>query len=137
MTETYPLHRPLSSINETSGTAKVYNAINGTDLTSKNGKYHIASHCGSVQYDSDTSVTIGWGLHGVIDNIPGGVPAEMVTVHDPNYPNIVLKQGCRPVFTDYNLAAGTISFELTPSRNTLNAGSPDALFSYRTYKTAD
>lgn len=52
------------------GTAKVYNAINGTDLTSKNGKYHITSHCGSVQYDSDTSVTIGWGLHGAIDNIP-------------------------------------------------------------------
>lgn len=47
------------------GTAKVYNAIKGTDLTDKNGKYHIASHCGSVQYDSDTSVTIGWGLHGV------------------------------------------------------------------------
>lgn len=121
------------SINETSGTAKVYNAINGTDLTSKNGKYHITSHCGSVQYDSDTSVTIGWGLHGAIDNIPA-VAAS--TLRDPQFSSIELKQGCRPVFTDYNMAAGTISFELTPARNKMNMASPDALFSYRTYKTA-
>lgn len=79
---TYPgapatLTRTLQvSINEKKGTAKVYNAIKGTDLTDKNGKYHIASHCGSVQYDSDTSVTIGWGLHGVIDNIPAFVPDQ-------------------------------------------------------------
>ena len=122
------------STNETSGTAKVYNAINGTDLTSKNGKYHITSHCGSVQYDSDTSVTIGWGLHGAIDNIPA-VAAS--TLRDPQFSSIELKQGCRPVFTDYNMAAGTISFELTPARNKMNMASPDALFSYRTYKTAD
>ena len=90
--------------------------IKGTDLTDKNGKYHIASHCGSVQYDSDTSVTIGWGLHGVIDNIPAFVPDQARKNLDANYPDIALKQGCRPVFTDYNMAAGTISFELTPVR---------------------
>ena len=124
------------SINEKKGTAKVYNAIKGTDLTDKNGKYHIASHCGSVQYDSDTSVTIGWGLHGVIDNIPAFVPDQARKNLDANYPDIALKQGCRPVFTDYNMAAGTISFELTPVRNQMNSDSPDALFSYRTYKNA-
>ena len=112
------------------------NAIKGTDLTDKNGKYHIASHCGSVQYDSDTSVTIGWGLHGVIDNIPAFVPDQARKNLDANYPDIALKQGCRPVFTDYNMAAGTISFELTPVRNQMNLDSPDALFSYRTYKNA-
>ena len=114
----------------------MYNAIKGTDLTDKNGKYHIASHCGSVQYDSDTSVTIGWGLHGVIDNIPAFVPDQARKNLDANYPDIALKQGCRPVFTDYNMAAGTISFELTPVRNQMNSDSPDALFSYRTYKNA-
>lgn len=139
---TYPGAAPTKtrtfevSINEAKGTAKVFNAINGTDLTDKNGKYHIASHCGSVQYDSDTSVTIGWGLHGVIDNIPAVVPAENLTISDANYPSIALKQGSRPLFTDYNMAAGTISFELTPVRNMMNMGSPDALFSYRTYKNA-
>ena len=86
---------------------------------------------------SATSVTIGWGLHGVIDNIPGVVPAEKLTIHDGNYPEIALKQGSRPVFTDYNPTTATISFELTPVRNQMNMGSPDALFSYRTYKTAD
>ena len=139
---TYPgapatLTRTLQvSINEKKGTAKVYNAIKGTDLTDKNGKYHIASHCGSVQYDSDTSVTIGWGLHGVIDNIPAFVPDQARKNLDANYPDIALKQGCRPVFTDYNMAAGTISFELIPVRNQMNLDSPDALFSYRTYKNA-
>ena len=126
-----------ATIDETNKTATISNVINGTDLTDKNGKYHIASHCGSVQYDSATSVTIGWGLHGVIDNIPGYVPADKITVSDKNYPNIALKQGSRPVFTDYNPTTGTISFELTPVRNQMNSKSPDALFSYRTYKTVD
>ena len=126
-----------ATIDETKGTATISNVIKGSDLTDKNGKYHIASHCGSVQYDSATSVTIGWGLHGVIDNIPGVVPAEKLTIHDGNYPEIALKQGSRPVFTDYNPTTATISFELTPVRNQMNMGSPDALFSYRTYKTAD
>ena len=120
------------SIDEVKGTASIYNVINGTDLTKQNGKYHIASHCGSVQYDSDTSVTIGWGLHGVIDNIPSLAPGQT----DKNYPDIPLKQGSRPVFTDYNMENGDISFELTPTRNKLNMHSPDGLFSYRTYKNA-
>ena len=140
---TYPGAAPTktrtfeAAIDETNNTATISNVIEGTDLTDKNGKYHIASHCGSVQYDSATSVTIGWGLHGVIDNIPAVVPAANLTIHDTNYPDIALKQGSRPVFTDYNPEAGTISFELTPVRNMKNMGSPDALFSYRTYKNAD
>ncbi len=125
------------NINEKKNTAKVCNVINGTDLTDQNGKYHIASHCGSVQYDNATSVTIGWGLHGVIDNIPATVPDAVRKGLDTNYPEISLKQGCRPVFTDYNMVTGTISFELTPVRNTLNMSTPDALFSYRTYKNAN
>ena len=90
-------------------------------------------HCGSVQYDSDTSVTIGWGLHGVIDNIP---PIPQAAQTDANYPDIPLYQGSRPIFTDYNLEDGTISFELTAHRNA-KASTSEALFSYRTYKNAD
>lgn len=45
------------------------------------------------QYDSDTSVTIGWGLHGVIDNIPAFVPDQARKNLDANYPDIALKQG--------------------------------------------
>ena len=137
-TPTYPgapatLTRTLkATIDEAAGTATVSDVINGTDLNA-NGKYHIASHCGSVQYDSNTSVTIGWGLHGVIDNIP---PIPQAAQKDENYPDIPLYQGSRPIFTDYNPESGTISFELTAHRNA-NAHTSEALFSYRTYKTAD
>lgn len=137
-TSTYPgapatLTRTLkAAIHEEEGTVTISDVINGTDLNA-NGKYHIASHCGSVQYDSDTSVTIGWGLHGVIDNIP---PVEQAAQTDENYPDILLYQGSRPIFTDYNLKDGTISFELTAHRNA-NVDTSEALFSYRTYKNAD
>lgn len=137
-TSTYPgapatLTRTLkAAIHEEEGTVTISDVINGTDLNA-NGKYHIASHCGSVQYDSDTSVTIGWGLHGVIDNIP---PVEQAAQTDENYPDILLYQGSRPIFTDYNLEDGTISFELTAHRNA-NVDTSEALFSYRTYKNAD
>lgn len=137
-TPTYPgapttLTRTLKvTINEDAKTATVSDVINGTDLNA-NGKYHIASHCGSVQYDSDTSVTIGWGLHGVIDNIP---PIPQAAQKDENYPDIPLYQGSRPIFTDYNPETKTISFELTAHRNA-KAETTEALFSYRTYKNAD
>lgn len=121
-----------ATIDEDAKTATISDVINGTDLNA-NGKYHIASHCGSVQYDSDTSVTIGWGLHGVIDNIP---PIPQAAQTDANYPDIPLYQGSRPIFTDYNLEDGTISFELTAHRNA-KATTSEALFSYRTYKNAD
>ena len=120
-----------ATIDESANTAVISNVIDGLAL-STNGKYHIASHCGSVQYDSATSVTIGWGLHGVIDNI--GAFAPQGTIQDAKAGFDDLRQGSRPIFTDYNEKDGTISFELSVTRNP-KYSSPDALFSYRTYKT--
>ena len=122
----------MAEIDENAGTASIYNVINGTELNKKTDKYHIASHCGSVQYDSATSVTIGWGLHGVIDNIPPIPGAGQI---DTNFSDEALHQGSRPIFTDYNLADGTVSFELTAIRNE-KTQTTEALFSYRTYKNA-
>ena len=115
-------------------TAAVSNVINGRDLNAQTGKYHIASHCGSVDYDKsgDGSALIGWGLHGVIDNIPA-IPG--VGQVDANYPDLGnLHQGSRPVFSE--VENGNVTFELSVTRNS-NITSSEALFSYRTYKTID
>lgn len=122
-----------ADIDPEAGTVKIENVINGTDLNQKSEGYHIASHCGSVDYFNDNSVLIGWGLHGVIDNI--GPMAPEGTIADPaGYAD--LRQGSRPVFTEYDQANDTITFELYVTRNP-KVQSHEALFSYRTYKTAD
>lgn len=113
------------------GTATVDNVVNGVDLNKLSKGYHIASHCGSVQYDDETSVTIGWGLHGVVDNI--GPQAPKGTITDEGFDD--LRQGSRPVFTEYDMTEGKITFELYATRNT-NLQSHEPFFSYRTYKTA-
>ena len=120
-----------ADINLTDGTATVYDVINGTDLNEKTEGYHNASHCGSVDYFSDSSVLIGWGLHGVIDNI--GAMAPEGTITDKGYDD--LRAGSRPIFSEYDMASGTVTFELSAVRNPNFHGS-EALFSYRTYKTA-
>ncbi len=121
-----------ATIDTAANTAVISDVINGTDLNQKTDKYHIASHCGSVQYNSATSVTIGWGLHGVIDNI--GPMAPEGTIGDKGYAD--LRQGSRPVFTDYDPSADTVTFELSLTRSPLEENS-EGLFSYRTYKTAE
>ncbi len=118
------------TIDEEACTAEVSDVINGTDLNELNDKYHIASHCGSVDYFNSNSVVIGWGLHGVIDNI--GAYAPEGTISDIGYDD--LRQGVRPIFTEYDMENGTIAFELSVTRNPLISTS-EALFSYRTYKT--
>ena len=119
-------------LDPTAGTAQITNVINGTDLNQLSEGYHIASHCGSVQYDNDTSVVIGWGLHSVVDTI--GAQAPQGTVSDTGYED--LRQGSRPIFTEYNMTTGEITFELYADRNPL-IQTHEPLFSYRTYKTAD
>lgn len=117
--------------NETK-TATVSDVVNGTDLNTKTDKYHIASHCGSVDYFNENSVMIGWGLHGVIDNI--GAQAPEGTIGDKGYAD--LRQGSRPVFTEYDMENDIVTFELSVTRNP-NIISHEALFSYRSYKTPE
>ncbi len=120
------------SIDEAAGTAEVFDVIDGPALNELSDKYHIASHCGSVQYDNDNSVTIGWGLHGVIDNI--GVYAPEGTITDIGFDD--LRQGSRPILTEYDMENNVITYELSVTRNPLIESS-EGLFSYRVYKTAE
>ena len=120
-----------AEIDEEAKTAVISDVIDGTYLNTKTDKYHIASHCGSVQYDSDSAVLIGWGLHGVIDNI--GPFAPEGTISDIGYDD--LRIGSRPIFTEYDMAADEITFELSGTRNP-NEVTHEGFFSYRTYKTA-
>lgn len=111
-------------------TAQVSDVINGADLNA-NGKYHNASHCGSVDYANKNSVVIGWGLHAVVDSIPAMAPKG--TMSDIGFED--LRMGSRPIFTEYDMEKGEITFELSAQRNPLFQGH-EALFSYRTYKAA-
>lgn len=113
-------------------TATVSNVIVGADLNEKTGKYHNASHCGSVVYANENSIVIGWGFHAVIDNLGADVPAG--TISDIGFDD--LRIGSRPVVTEYDAANDTVAFELTGMRNP-NCQSVDAFYSYRTYKTAE
>ena len=119
-------------IDEKAKTATISDVVNGTDLNQKTDKYHIASHCGSVDYFNEDSVVIGWGLHAVIDNI--GKMAPEGTIGDKGYND--LRIGSRPIFTEYDQKNDTVTFELSADRNPL-CQSHEAFFSYRTYKTLD
>lgn len=120
-----------ATIDEKAGTATISDVVNGIDLNEKTGKYHNASHCGSVQYENDNAVVIGWGLHGVIDNFGPMVPEG--TMKDAGFDD--LRIGSIPIFTEYDMAGDTVTFELSATRNP-NVKSSEAFFSYRTYKTA-
>ena len=85
-----------------------------------------------MQYDPDTAVMIGWGLHGVIDNI--GLFAPEGTISDKGYDD--LRIGSIPIFTEYDMTNDTVTFELTGSRSPLTE-SHEPFFSSRTYKTAE
>lgn len=52
-----------------------------------------------------------------------------------NENSVVIGWG-RPVFTEYDAANDTVTFELTGTRNP-NYSSHEAFFSYRTYKSAE
>lgn len=121
-----------AEIDEEAGTATIFNVIVGADLNEKTGLYHNASHCGSVQYDDDSDVMIGWGLHGVIDNI--GPFAPEGTISDIGFDD--LRIGSIPVFTEYDMESDTVTFELSGTRNPKEENH-EAFFSYRTYKTAE
>ncbi len=121
-----------AAIDVAAKTATVYDVINGTDLDKLSSGYHNASHCGSVDYFNDNSVLFGWGLHAVVDNI--GAFAPHGTMSDIGFED--LRMGSRPVFTEYDMENGEISFELYVTRNPLFAAH-EGLFSYRTYKTAN
>ncbi|MBR3245410.1 MAG: aryl-sulfate sulfotransferase, partial [Parasporobacterium sp.] len=88
-----------ASIDESADTATISDVVNGIDLNAKTGKYHNASHCGSVQYDDNTSVVIGWGLHGVIDNFGPFIPEG--TMKDAGFDD--LRIGSIPVVTEYDM----------------------------------
>ena len=120
----------IYSDEELAGTATLSDVIVGADLNALTGKYHNASHCGSVQYDSDTAVMIGWGLHGVIDNLGPFVPEG--TISDIGFDD--LRIGSIPIFTEYDMANDMVTFELSGTRNP-NEENHEAFFSYRTYKT--
>lgn len=121
-----------ADINEEAKTAAISDVINGTDMNQKTEQYHIASHCGSVDYFNENSVLTGWGLHGVIDNI--GAMAPEGTISDQGYED--LRAGSRPIFTEYDMANDKVTFELSAIRNANFIGH-EALFSYRTYKTSN
>ncbi|MBQ9031442.1 MAG: aryl-sulfate sulfotransferase [Parasporobacterium sp.] len=120
-----------AEIDEVAKTATILDVVDGAYLNEKTGKYHIASHCGSVQYNNST-VMIGWGLHGVVDNI--GPFAPKGTISDLGFED--LRIGSRPVFTDYDMENDTVLFELSGNRNPKEENA-EAFFSYRTYKTAE
>ena len=121
-----------ATIDMDANTATISNVINGVDLNQKTDKYHLASHCGSVQYESDSSVAIGWGCHGVIDEI--GAMAPEGTFADAGYDD--LRQGDHPVVTDYNPSTDTVTFELSATRSPME-NTTEAMFAYRVYKAAE
>lgn len=119
------------TIDEAAKTAAVSDVLDAVDMNEKTGTYHIASHCGSVDYVNENSVVTGWGLHGVIDNI--GAMAPEGTISDAGFDD--LRAGSRPIFTEYDVANDKVTFELSAVRNANYTGH-EAMFSYRTYKTA-
>ncbi len=73
---------------------------------------------------------MGWGLHGVNDNLGPMLPEG--TMKDAGFDD--LRIGSRPVFADYDPVADTITFELSGTRDP-KLESHEAFFSYRTYKS--
>ncbi len=123
------------AVNPSKGTATVLNCVNGRDLDYITGKDHTADHCASVDYWSDTSISIGWGLHMPVDM---GMPAAA---------QFGWAKGDHCIFTDYNPAQGTVSLELnikcSPAheQRVSDGVTGGAMFAgitgaYRTYKNA-
>lgn len=101
-----------------------------TDINQLSDGYHIASHCGAVNYLNDSSVLLGWGLHVIIDGLGADVPYD--TFSDQGFED--LRQGSRPIFSEYDMESGELTFELSATRNP-DYESHEWFFSYRTYKT--
>lgn len=120
------------TINEEAASVQVANVIDGVTLDALTGLYHNTSHCGSVYYQSDSSVVIGWGLHAVVDMISDVYPEGSAA--DIGFAD--LRMGSRPIVTEYDLNQSAVTFELSVVRNA-NYTDHDALYSYRTYKTVD
>lgn len=120
-----------ATIDPKAKTAVISDVVNGGDLDKRTGKYHNASHCGSVIYANENSVIVGWGLHAVVDNI--GAMAPEGTIADIGFED--LRISSRPIFTEYDAAGDKVTFELTGIRNP-NYKGHEPFFSYRTYKTS-
>ena len=119
------------AVDAAAGTAEVTDIIDAHQFDEVTGKCHTSDHCGSVNYWSDSSVLIGWGL-----NIP-------IDTNKPVIANYGWAFGDHPVFTDYNEKTDTISMELSVVRSEGRTKKIDAelvengsLYSYRTYKNA-
>lgn len=115
-------------IDPAKGTAKVNNCVNGRDLDLLTGKDHMADHCGSVDYLTDTSTMIGWGLHMPVDM---GMPAAK---------QYGLAQGEHCIFTDWDDKNKAVNMELNLTASPLTLKRVDAqgdmnnCGSYRSYK---
>lgn len=110
------------AVNPSKGTAEVLNCTTAHELDLITGKDHTGDHCASVDYYSDTSISIGWGLHMPVDT-PGNAQAA---AHGWAY-------GDHCAFTDYNPVQGTVSLELStlPSDAHSQRVADNALKGYR------
>ncbi len=115
-------------INPAKGTAKVNNCIKGRDLDLLTGKDHTADHCASVDYLTDTSTMIGWGLHIPVDH------------NLPIIKEYGLSEGDHCIFTDWDDKNKAVNFELnltasplTRKREETQGFVPEG-GSYRSYK---
>lgn len=118
-------------IDEAAKTAEVFDVITAAEMDKLTGTYHNASHCGTVVYANDTSVISGWGMHAVVDTI--GAFAPYGTMSDIGFED--LRQGSRPIFTEYDMENDVVTFELSVTRSP-NFHGHEPLMSYRTYKTS-
>lgn len=119
------------TINPSEKTAVVDNCVQGRTIDLITGKDHVGDHCGSVEYYSPTSTTIGWGLHIPVD---AGLPIAAQYGWEP---------GDHPVFTDWNDETQTVSLELcvknskfTEKQQAQGITGENMTGAYRTYKTA-
>ena len=122
------------AVNPSKGTATVLNCTTGRELDYQTGKDHTADHCASVDYYSDTSISIGWGLH---------MPVAM---GQPAAAQYGWAKGDNAIFTDYNPQTGVVSLELSINLSPAHQQRVDdgvsksnfggSTAAYRTYKNA-
>ncbi|MEN8905743.1 MAG: aryl-sulfate sulfotransferase [Clostridiales bacterium] len=109
----------MFTLDEENMTANV-EVIDGSDMDKLTGKNHWTNYCGSVEYQSKTSVVTGWGMNFLLDADPS--TNGMIT---------------HPQVSDYNPVADTITFELCASRSIYSPANEPLFFSYRIYKNVD
>ena len=106
----------MLKLDEKTKSGEVVNIINGNDYDTMTGRYHWATHCGNVEYQSAKRAIIGWGLHTAFD-----LSAETL--------------GTKAFLSEINPQNGDLLYEITSMRNPNNAVSKSTFMSYRVYKT--